>query len=425
MDKDPLSFMVFIITLLLESLSSNTSISDGFYNDTIGNSTDRVYGQALCRGDVNSTVCQNCVHDASQEIFKSCKTREAIIWYELCQVHYSFTTFFSQMVYTGKYPEKNSRMKSVSNPDRFKDVLKNLMTKLLRQTANDPSKHMFATGEMKFSGKKTIYGLQQCTRDISGSDCQNCLDSALLELQTCCSSHEGGTIVSRNCNMRFELYRFFNDIYSTGDKRKTWKVVVICASTILFVVLIVLCVVYLRPKKGFEDDQERSQHGLLPYLASHTGVTITEDDKMVSSEELPFFDLTTIRKATDDFSDSNKLGQGGFGAVYKGWLDGKEVAVKRLSRKSKQGLEEFKNEVNSLQSFNIETLCGFWHVALRERKSCFCMSSCQIKALILLSLIWKDEPNSIGKHITTLLKELQEDLCIFMRIPGLRSFTEI
>jgi hypothetical protein len=55
----------------------------------------------------------------------------------------------------------------------------------------------------------------------------------------------------------------------------------------------------------------------LPDLASPTGVTITEDDKMVSSEELPFFDLTTIRKATDDFSDSNKLGQGGFGAVYK------------------------------------------------------------------------------------------------------------
>lgn len=254
MDKDPLSVMVFFIIvqflmptaisgandllytycatnarnytpnstiennvkLLLESLSSNTSIYGGFYNNTIGNGTDRVYGQALCRGDVNSTVCQNCVRDASQEIFKGCKTQEAIIWYELCQVHYSFTKFFSQMVYTGKYPEKNSRMKSVSNPDHFNDVLKNLMTKLLSQTANDPSKHMFATGEMKFSGKNTIYGLQQCTRDISGSDCHNCLGSALAELQTCCSSREGGTIVSRNCNMRFELYRFFNDTYSKG-----------------------------------------------------------------------------------------------------------------------------------------------------------------------------------------------------------------
>lgn len=36
----------------------------------------------------------------------------------------------------------------------------------------------------------------------------------------------------------------------------------------------------------------------------------------MTSEELPFIDLTTIRVATDDFADSNKLGQGGFGTVY-------------------------------------------------------------------------------------------------------------
>lgn len=83
------------VKLLLEQLSSETSISGGFYNSGMGNDPDRVYGQALCRGDVNSAVCQNCVHEASQEIFKSCKTREAIIWYEQCQVHYSFTKFFS------------------------------------------------------------------------------------------------------------------------------------------------------------------------------------------------------------------------------------------------------------------------------------------------------------------------------------------
>ncbi|PRQ28544.1 putative protein kinase RLK-Pelle-DLSV family [Rosa chinensis] len=313
------------LKLLLESLSSNTSISGGFYNDTIGNSSDRVYGQALCRGDVNSTVCQSCVHDASEDIFKSCKAQEAIIWYELCQVRYSSTVFFTMMLYDGKIPEKNKQEKNVSNPNQFGDVLKNLMKKLLDQTAYT-SKHMFATGDMKFSGRQSIYGLQQCTRDIPRSDCYKCLDIARAELQKCCSALEGGTIVSRNCNVRFELDQFFNDIYSK--------------------------------------DEERSQHGLLPELLNPTGVTIIEEDKMVSSEELPFIDLATIRKATDDFSDSNKLGQGGFGAVYKGWLDGKEVAVKRLSRKSRQGLEEFRNEVSliaKLQHRNLVRLlaCSF------------------------------------------------------------------
>ncbi|KAJ4835466.1 hypothetical protein Tsubulata_032370, partial [Turnera subulata] len=61
--------------------------------------------------------------------------------------------------------------------------------------------------------------------------------------------------------------------------------------------------------------------------------------------ELPLFDFTTIIDATSDFSMSNKLGEGGFGPVYRGTLpDGQEIAVKRLSRDSGQGLSEFKNE---------------------------------------------------------------------------------
>ncbi|CAN6453273.1 unnamed protein product [Victoria cruziana] len=60
---------------------------------------------------------------------------------------------------------------------------------------------------------------------------------------------------------------------------------------------------------------------------------------------LPLIDLNAIRVATDDFSYANKLGEGGFGLVYKGKLRGQEIAVKRLSRSSGQGLTEFMNEV--------------------------------------------------------------------------------
>uniref|UniRef100_A0A5B7BGN7 Putative G-type lectin S-receptor-like serine/threonine-protein kinase SD1-1 n=1 Tax=Davidia involucrata TaxID=16924 RepID=A0A5B7BGN7_DAVIN len=78
--------------------------------------------------------------------------------------------------------------------------------------------------------------------------------------------------------------------------------------------------------------------------------------------ELPIFNIDTIAKATNNFSYSNKIGEGGFGPVYKGQLStGQEIAVKRLSENSKQGLNEFKNEViliAKLQHRNLVRLLG-------------------------------------------------------------------
>ncbi|XP_022877621.1 G-type lectin S-receptor-like serine/threonine-protein kinase At4g27290 isoform X2 [Olea europaea var. sylvestris] len=92
----------------------------------------------------------------------------------------------------------------------------------------------------------------------------------------------------------------------------------------------------------------------------HTGDH--NDENHNESIELPLFDMHAIAKATDNFSISNKLGEGGFGPVYKGVLEeGQEIAVKRLSRTSHQGLVEFKNEVNciaKLQHRNLVKLLG-------------------------------------------------------------------
>ncbi|KAJ9540870.1 hypothetical protein OSB04_027376 [Centaurea solstitialis] len=78
--------------------------------------------------------------------------------------------------------------------------------------------------------------------------------------------------------------------------------------------------------------------------------------------ELPLFSFSEIVKATSEFSIHNKLGQGGFGAVYKGVLEGGEIAVKRLSKTSSQGLAEFQNEViciAKLQHRNLVKLLGY------------------------------------------------------------------
>ncbi|KAJ6401850.1 hypothetical protein OIU84_014009 [Salix udensis] len=194
---------------LLETLPSITSLT-GFNYTSVGESPDKVYGQALCRGDVNSNSCQACVEQAGQEIINDCRNyTDAIIWYELCQVHYSFHNMTSMSVYTGKYPGWDSQRKPVSDPQYFSGVLMYLMKNLSTEAAVNPSKLMFATGAIKF-GSQTVYGHAQCTRDIIPYDCQTCLTTALAELKGCCSSQEGGIIVSRSCNMRFDLYKYYN-----------------------------------------------------------------------------------------------------------------------------------------------------------------------------------------------------------------------
>ncbi|KAK3431974.1 hypothetical protein EUGRSUZ_E04137 [Eucalyptus grandis] len=83
-----------------------------------------------------------------------------------------------------------------------------------------------------------------------------------------------------------------------------------------------------------------------------------EDD----ASKVVVYDFDSIRLATDNFDAKNKLGQGGFGPVYKGKLsNGKEIAAKRLSSSSGQGIAEFKNEIlliSKLQHRNLVRLLG-------------------------------------------------------------------
>ncbi|XP_022682731.1 G-type lectin S-receptor-like serine/threonine-protein kinase B120 [Setaria italica] len=92
----------------------------------------------------------------------------------------------------------------------------------------------------------------------------------------------------------------------------------------------------------------------------------TDTIKLWESEEtgsqFMIFSFSKITDATDNFSTESKLGEGGFGPVYKGNLpDGQEIAVKRLAANSGQGLLEFKNEIlliAKLQHSNLVGLLG-------------------------------------------------------------------
>ncbi|KAL8201430.1 hypothetical protein R6Q57_012769 [Mikania cordata] len=102
----------------------------------------------------------------------------------------------------------------------------------------------------------------------------------------------------------------------------------------------------------------------IPQVLSAPPPPLPPDETMdIDNAESLKYNFSVVRAATNNFSENNKLGQGGFGAVYKGMLaDGREIAVKRLARDSRQGEVEFKNEVllvARLQHRNLVRLLGF------------------------------------------------------------------
>ncbi|PPD76771.1 hypothetical protein GOBAR_DD26310 [Gossypium barbadense] len=110
------------------------------------------------------------------------------------------------------------------------------------------------------------------------------------------------------------------------------------------------------------------------------------------SQEFPSIQLNILQAATNNFCDENKLGQGGFGPVYKGTLaDGKEIAVKRLSRTSGQGLLEFKNEVMLIAKLQHRNLVRLLGCCLEKNEKLLHLSDSSLPA----QLVWQKRFNII------------------------------
>jgi len=156
----------------------------------------------------------------------------------------------------------------------------------------------------------------------------------------------------QNCVRSWELS---GDDIGDSDKSLLWVYVTV-PTVIVFVIIGGLVIFFLRRKKSghMEGPEDAFQR--------------IEDQIQYSSMAPKKFRLKEITKATGGFSPQNKLGQGGFGTVYKGLLENKEVAVKRVSKNSRQGKQEFVAEVTTIGSLhhrNLVKLTG-WCYENRE-----------------------------------------------------------
>ncbi|CAL5408446.1 unnamed protein product [Camellia sinensis] len=338
-----------------------------YRNVTEGVDPDKVYARFLCIGEVSLGDCQNCLKLASSEIVKRCPFRkEAYIWHDVCFIRYSNISFFSTT-------EIGSAVCVFNNRDITKWDLRDIFTKLRSEAISNTSKPtMYAEREDNITTDWKLSSMAQCTADLSPTYCNSCLSGVIGGIQTCAAGKIEARTFTPSCILS---YRFSENLVplppvavdppppkapesaanrtdngaASGGKGgiSSQVLIAIIVPTGVSVLLFVVCL-FFRSRKT------KKKYG-----------SIAEDNvgSEITTEQSLQYDLGTIQSATNNFSDQNKIGQGGFGHVYKGILpNGSEIAVKRLSQNSGQGAEEFKNEVAlvaKLQHRNLVRLLGF------------------------------------------------------------------
>ncbi|XP_026432514.1 putative receptor-like protein kinase At4g00960 [Papaver somniferum] len=353
------------------SLAGNSSIKNGYYNATVGRNLDTVYGSFQCRGDVPLDVCQGCIKIGTKEIkenYRCPNSKQAILWYDICMLRYSNQSYFNIRQDRPAVYLANTR--NISNPDQFRQILSDFMDGLSGKVAsNINGSTKFATGDTPFTDMIKIYGYVQCTEDISLSDCNQGLLLSLSQLRNLTEASRGGQILKPSFNVRFEIYPLFPSITTPSPSPAPLPLVSPPSSTntttpdangikssILVVCIVVPAVIvaFCAISIWFFCFQRKKKR--------RTEFFDDVDEEIQSTESLQF-NFSTISAATNNFSEANKLGEGGFGPVYKGTLSNEQhIAVKRLSEHSGQGDREFKNEVTlvaKLQHRNLVKLVGF------------------------------------------------------------------
>ncbi|XP_044421841.1 G-type lectin S-receptor-like serine/threonine-protein kinase B120 [Triticum aestivum] len=161
-----------------------------------------------------------------------------------------------------------------------------------------------------------------------------------------------GELVDMGKPINYSENLYLRLAHSPGQNNMLNIVLPTIACLLILICVALFSIFKLRGKQRKEEIQRRR---VLGYFSS-------SNEFGEENIEFPFVSFDKIGAATDNFCDSKQIGRGGFGKFYKGMLEGgKEVAIKRLSEGSWQGVEEFKNELvlfAKLQHRNLVRLLG-------------------------------------------------------------------
>ncbi|CAN6211884.1 unnamed protein product [Urochloa humidicola] len=372
---------------LISGLRANASNSPALFasgSAGAGGTDAAVYGLVLCRGDVTASDCFDCGTLAVQDVEGVCnRTRDAALVYNQCYVRVAGTDFLASANNTGMVALiSGAGIPGGVNVTAYDGAVTRLLNATVQRAVEvssaSPSPRMyFATGQLVGLDPRVpnIWSMAQCAGDLSPAQCRGCLDHLVAVWWNGSGLPLNGTgarLDGSRCNLRAEKGKFYNGgpmvklqmngeaavpapapapvPGTTGGKSNSAGKLLGIILPIVFIAVVAAVTLYICNVRK----KRRSRATKLP-RPTHT----VEDFETIKST---LISLASLRVATNNFDESNKLGEGGFGAVYKGDLSGQEVAVKRLSKGSNQGLEELRNElvlVAKLYHKNLVRLEGF------------------------------------------------------------------
>ncbi|KAM3706319.1 hypothetical protein ACB098_03G143700 [Castanea mollissima] len=326
----------FVATM--ENISNQMRVS-GFGLAISGSGPDTNYGLAQCYGDLSLLDCVLCYAEARTVLPQCFPSTGGRIYLDGCFMRSDNYSFFQE--YTGPGDRAICGNTTRKNSTYEESVRQAVSSAVLAA----PNQNGSATAQKTVPGavNEAVYVLADCWRNLNANSCKACLENASASILECLPWSEGRAL-NTGCFMRYSDKDFLNKKPGNGNSKGT--TIVIAVSVTSSVVLLVVGVAigfyiwkhrYIQKKRRGSNDAEK--------------LVKTLNDSSLN------FKYSTLEKATGSFDDANKLGQGGFGTVYKGVLpDGREIAVKRLFFNNRHRAGDFYNEVNIISSVEHKNL---------------------------------------------------------------------
>ncbi|KAM7484213.1 hypothetical protein LguiA_000222 [Lonicera macranthoides] len=337
---------VFVATFLAAMDSVTPLVSRQRYGGVInGSGNTTVYAFGECMRDLSTNDCNLCFARCKTQILRCLPFQRLIrggrLFFDGCYLRYDDYMFFNESL-SPVDRTVCSTNDFVGNQSLFRANVVELVRNL---TVEGQRNDGFFVGSVSRENL-TVYGLAQCWEFVNGSACVRCLENSLSRIASCPPKEEG-RVLNSGCYLRYSTQKFYNnsdpDTTGRGNGRGNRRAIILAAtsSSVAFVLFVATALFFVR-KKFEKQRREKKQLGAL--LAT------------VNKSKLNF-SYETLERATNYFHDTNKLGQGGSGSVYKGTLpDGKIVAIKRLLFNTRQWVDHFFNEVNLISDIHHKNL---------------------------------------------------------------------